>query len=164
MVRALLAAVATGLVAVTAAAAAQLPHEGVLVPGKSLGGVAVGDTPAQVRARWGTRYGRCRSCKQTTWYFTHEKFERQGAGVEFRRGRVAAVFTLWSPTWHTNRDLWIGEPAAAVTKTYRPLPRTNCGTYFALRMPHRRVTTVFYVVNDSLWGFGLVARGVPVCR
>ena len=157
-------AVIVASLALVAAASAELPQEGTFVPGRSLGGVRLGMTATDVKRVWGERFGRCRNCGHTTWYFTHTPFEPQGAGVELRRGRVVAVFTLWSPSWHTNRDLWIGEPSARITKLYGALPRTTCGAYSALTMPGKRATTSFYVSDEKVWGFGLSAPGVSVCR
>lgn len=153
------------LLAVVAAVAAAPPIHGVLVPGQSLGGVRLGATPAQVERAWGKRHGVCRSCRQTTWYFNFRRFEPQGAGVEFRRGRVAAIFTLWAPEgWRTNRGLRIGNNAARITEVYGPLPRVECKGYAALTLRTGRSRTIFYVLGEELWGFGLLARGVPVCR
>ena len=160
-VRLVVCAIALALATV---ASAELPKEGNFVPGRSLGAVRLGMTAAEVKAVWGERFGLCRNCGHTTWYFTHTPFEPQGAGVEFRRGRVVAVFTLWSPSWHTSRNLWIGEPAARVTKLYGALPRRQCGVYSALTMPGKRATTSFYVSDEKVWGFGLSAPGVSVCR
>src|SRR4051812_14692911 len=95
-----------------AAVVAALPVHGVLVPGRSLAGVHLGDSTAAVRARLGAGYGVCESCTATTWYFTYRRFTQQGLGVEFRRGRVAAVFTLWEPAgWHASTGQRFGDPA-----------------------------------------------------
>ena len=53
-------------------------------------------TRAQVLAKWGRDHGVCRGCKRRTWYFTYHHFQPQGAAVEFTRGRVSALWTLWS--------------------------------------------------------------------
>ena len=92
----LAAALAAAVVAVPVATAAP-PRIGVLVPGKSLGRLALGATPAQVRAAWGPRHGTCRGCRAPTWYFNFARFEPEGAGVTFRGGRAVALFTLWAP-------------------------------------------------------------------
>src|SRR5438876_5745969 len=107
---------------VTTSAAAAPPRAGLVVPGKSLGGLRLGATRAQVRAAWGSRFGLCRDCREPTWYFNYRKFEPQGAGVSFRRGRAAALFTLWSPQeWHTDRGLAIGDAAERIDVLYGPL-------------------------------------------
>jgi hypothetical protein len=156
---ALAAAAALGTVA-----AAKPPPAGLLIPGKSLGGVRLDMTAGEVRAAWGSDFGRCRSCQRTTWYYNYGPFRPKGAGVEFRAGRIAAVFTLWAPSsWHTPKRLRIGDPAARVTQLYGALPQVRCGGYDALTM-HGRTTTSFYIREDKVWGFGLSRAGVPVCR
>jgi len=140
------------------------PSHRVLVPGVSLGGLRLGATPAQVRAAWGSRYGACRGCAAPTWYFTYRPFTQQGAGVEFRQGRAAALFTLWEPTgWRTPGGLSLGEPAARVTQLYGPLPRLQCVGYAALTLPRAGSLTVFYLVDERLWGFALMRAGHQPC-
>lgn len=155
---------ATAFALAATPAAAKPPPAGVLVPGKSLGGLRLQMTPAQVRARWGPDFGRCRSCFHRTWYYNYAPFHPKGAGVEFRAGRVAAVFTLWEPAaWHTPKGLRIGDAAARVTLLYGALPRVRCGRYDALTIPGP-TTTAFYLRNEKVWGFGLSRAEVPVCR
>jgi hypothetical protein len=135
------------------------------VPGKSLGGVRLGSTGMQVSAAWGSRHGVCRDCRTPTWYFNLRAFEPQGAGVAFRRGRVVALFTVWSPQgWHTDRGLRIGDPAARIVGLYGPMLRSNCGTYAVMTLRRGRTTTSFYVVDEQVWGFGLSRLGEPACR
>jgi hypothetical protein len=158
-----IAGLAAFLLALPAAAAP--PRAGVLVPGRSLGGLELGATPAQVRAAWGSTFGRCRDCRHTTWYFNLRPFRPQGAGVEFRRGRVVAVFTLSQPPgWRTSRGIALGENVARVTAVYGALARTECGLYSAFTLPSRAEVTAFYVRDGALWGFGLSRKGIPVCR
>ncbi len=83
-----------GALLLASAGEASPPRQGLVVPGKSLGGLALGATRAEVRAAWGTRYGVCRDCRAQTWYFNLKRFEPQGAGVTFRRGRAVALFTM----------------------------------------------------------------------
>jgi hypothetical protein len=157
-------AVLAALVLITTAEAAP-PRPGVLVPGKSLGGIALGWSPAQVRAAWGTRYGVCRDCRSRTWYFNLRPFEPQGAGVSFRRGRAVALFTVWSPAdWRTDRGLGIGDPAARIAGIYGPLLRVNCGTYSGFTLRRGKTRTTFYVVDEQVWGFGLSLLTEPTCR
>ena len=93
------------------------------------------------------------------------RFRPEGAGVELRRGRVAAAFTLWKPAgWRTDDGLALGEPEARITEVYGALTRVECGGYAALTMPQGRAVTVFYVFDGSLWGFGLTRPNVPPCR
>jgi hypothetical protein len=160
----LAAAALAALVLSATTAAAALPRAGVFVPGRSLGGVALGMTKAEIKRVWGTRFGRCRDCEAETWYFTYRSFEPQGAGVVFRRGRVAHVFTLWQPAgWRTTRGLALGAPESAVRRAYGSLVRRECIGYSALVTPGRRAQSAFYVFDGELWGFGLTRPGASPC-
>ena len=151
-------------VAVSKAVAAP-PTTGLLVPGFSLGGLALGDTKATVEAAWGRAYGRCRSCPRETWYFNYFAFQPRGAAVELRRGRVAAIYTLYQPPgWRTKLGLELGDPAARVTSSYGALVRRQCRGYYALLLARGRAVTAFYVLDERLWAFGLASPGIPVCR
>jgi hypothetical protein len=141
------------------------PHGGVVVPAKSLGGLALGATPAQVRAAWGNGFGVCRTCRRTTWYFNERDFEPKGVAVEFVRGRVVALFTVWRPSgWHTREGLRIGDEEQRATDLYGTLDRVPCASYDALRLRRGAVDTYFYVRARRIWGFGLSRVAVPACR
>ena len=159
-----LAIVVAGLALTTPALAAP-PPSGTLVPGRSLGGIELGATKAEVERRWGRAYGVCRGCERLTWYFNYYAVQPRGAGVELRDGRVAAVFTLYQPLgWRTGRGLALNDPVARVTELYGALFRRECVGYYALTMRHGRTTTAFYVLDERLWGFGLLGPGGPICR
>jgi hypothetical protein len=153
------------LFVVAAPAAAAPPRQGVLVPGRSLGGLHLGATPKQVRAAWGSKYGRCRDCRRPTWYFTYAVYKPRGAAVQFHHGRVEGIFTLWAPRgWRTTKGLYIGDNVTHLESLYGSLPRTDCPGYYALTMPTRGGVTAFYVVNEKIWGFGLFNFLVQPCR
>ena len=155
---------AAGLALAVPAAAAP-PRAGVVVPGRSFGGLSLGATEAAVKAAWGPRFGRCRSCRLRTLYFNVAPFDPTGAGVEIRRGRAVGFFTVWSPRgWRTDGAVSIGDPAARVTSVYGALPSVSCGRYQALTLPARRAKTIFYVYDERVWGFGLSEARAPVCR
>ena len=144
---------------------AAAPDAGVLVPGRSLGGVRLGWTLPQVEGVWGTEHGRCRACGADTRYFNRVAFRPEGAGVTLRRGRVIAVFTLWAPrAWHTDRGLYVGEPERRVRATYTIARRVLCTGYEGLELRAGPARTVVYVVDGKVWGFGLLGAGAPVCR
>jgi hypothetical protein len=154
---------ATPLLAV--AAIGSFPHAGVLVVGQSLGGLRLGMTPAQVTKRWGPNHGLCQGCADRTWYWNYAPFTEKGAGVAFRRGRVAAVFTLWQPSrWRERGGLRIGEDLRRLRARFKPLRRTACEGYQTLAYRTFGAVTDFYVVGGRIWGFGLRRPGVPPCR
>jgi hypothetical protein len=160
-----LAAVALLALALAAPTIAAPPRAGLLIPGKSLGGLRLGMTQAQVRAAWGTRYGVCRACLERTWYFTYEPGRPEGAGVSFRKGRVVAIFTHWAPRgWRTDSGIRIGNPIELVTSRYGALPRTPCANYSVLTLVRRGTVTAFYVVEEEVWGFGLTTARPGACR
>lgn len=158
-------ALALAALALAAPAAAAPPSTGVLVPGRSLGGLELGATKAEVERRWGRAYGVCRGCARETWYFNYYAFQPRGTGVEFRDGRVAALFTLYQPHgWRTTKGLRLGDSVARVTAVYGALVRRECGHYAVLELPGRTATTAFYVLDDRLWAFGLSRPGLALCR
>ena len=164
-IAAAIAAALAAALALAASAAAAPPGAGVLVPGRSLGGIELGATKAKVERRWGRAYGVCRGCAAETWYFNYFAFQPRGAGVELRKGRVAAVFTLYQPAgWRTTRGVALGDPAARVTSVYGALRRRECAGYAVVVLPGRGATTAFYVLEDRVWGFALLRSDVPVCR
>jgi hypothetical protein len=157
---ALLVAVALGAVTATSVARAAVPRHGVLVPGRSLGGLRLGASPAEVRARFGTVYGVCHGCPTKTWYFTYQPLMPQGVAVAFRGGRVAAVYTLWQPAgWRTSGGLVLGAPERSLP----PLRQVACRDYRALVAHAPGALTAYYVVGGKLWGFGLIRPGISVC-
>lgn len=142
-----------------------LPAQGVLAPGKSLGGVKLGDTQAAVRARWGGVHTRCAVCRWPTWLFTYPSGGPRGAAVTFRDGRVAAVFTLGVPRgWRTTRGVVLGDPAEKVQAVYGRLPWSRCIGYGALSIRRTGVVSSIYTYGESVYGFALTLPGEPVCQ
>jgi len=148
-----------------APAAAELPKSGALVPGRSLGGVRLGESPHAVVATLGRFYGTCSHCPHAPWYFTYRPFDRHGLAVEFEHGRVSGVYTLWSPTgWHAPHGLRFGATPLAVHEAVGTLRTIACHDYDALVRDSATARTVYYVFAGKLWGFGLFRRGAVPCR
>jgi hypothetical protein len=148
-----------------------LPLRGVLVPGKSLAGVRLGDTVASVKARWGTDYRICTACNtapRKTWFYTYrEGAESLGAAVTFNKlGKVVAVFTLGAPSgWRTKEGLLLGEQADRITTLYgRALRWKVCIGYGALSMKKPGVVTSIYTNGEAVYGFALTTPAEPVCQ
>jgi hypothetical protein len=146
-------------------AAAALPKAGVLVPGRSLGGVRLGESARAVRSALGAFYGTCRGCPRRTWYFTYGPFDKHGLAVEFTRGRVSGIYTLWRPAgWHAPHKLGFGTSVLAVHRLSGASRTVTCGGYDALVRDSAHARTAYYVLNGRLWGFGLFRRGASPCR
>ena len=151
--------------ALAGSAAAALPRAGTFDPGRSLGGIRLGETATQVKARLGTGYGICKGCATTTWYYTYRRFDQHGLAVELSDGRVSAVYTLWRPAgWKTPRGLALGAVEAQVTELGGATVPVTCTGYQARVRDEPRARTVYYVVDGALWGFGLVPRYADPCR
>jgi len=164
MRRRLLCTAVAALVLATPAAAG-LPRAGALVPGRSLGGIRLGERAHAVRASLGTFYGTCRGCRSRTWYFTYRKFDRHGLAVEFLGRRVSAVYTLWQPRgWHAPDGLRLGAKPLTVHERAGALRTIVCAGYDALVRDSGTTRTVYYVFGGHLWGFGLFTRGANPCR
>lgn len=158
------ALVLAGLVGLALPAAGAPPRAALFAPGKSLDGVEIGMTKAQVLAVWGKRHGVCRDCRRTTWYFNYRPFHPQGTGVVFEGGRVVHAFTVWRPEgWRTPDGLELAAPAADISRTYGPLDRRQCSFYYALLDKGRRAQTVYYVFRNEVWGFGLTVPDASPC-
>ena len=164
MRRSLFATAVTAL-ALAGAAAAGLPKAGALVPGRSLGGIRLGESPRAVRASLGRSYGTCRGCPRSTWYFTYRPFTQPGLAVEFDRGRVSAVYTLWSPRgWHGPGGLRFGATPLTVHDRVGTLRTVGCDGYTALVRDTFQARTAYLLYAGRLWGFGLFRRGADPCR
>jgi hypothetical protein len=146
------------------AACAAPPDAGLFVPGRSLGGISLGASRADVVAAWGAAFGRCRGCSTETLYFNRYAFRPDGAAVALGAGKVVAVFTLWAPAgWRTAQGLQVDEPLLRLEATYRPLRRVRCAGYEAFLLPGSGPRSVVYVLDERVWGFALLGQGQPVC-
>jgi hypothetical protein len=146
-------------------AAAALPQAGVFLPGRSLGGVRLGESAAGVRTSLGRFYGVCRGCATTTWYFTYRRFVQRGLAIELTDGRVSAVYTLWqSSDWSTANGLRLDALEAQLTRSVGPLVTVVCPGYDARVADGAQARSVYYVVQGKLWGFGLLRAHANPCR
>ena len=135
------------------------------MPGRSLGGIRLGESPRAVRASLGRSYGTCRGCPRSTWYFTYRPFTQRGLAVEFDRGRVSAVYTLWSPRgWHGPGGLGFGATPLTVHDRVGTLRTVGCAGYTALVRDTFQARTAYLLYAGRLWGFGLFRRGADPCR
>jgi len=156
---------ALAILAAATPASAGLPRTGVLVPGRSLGGVHLGETSAEVGAALGRAHGVCRGCAVPTWYFTYKPYDAHGLAVELTDGRVSAVYTLWEPAgWNGPRGLVLGADEAQVTSVAGPLLPVTCTGYTALVRDSPHARTVYYISAGQLWAFGLLQRHADPCR
>jgi hypothetical protein len=146
-------------------ASAALPPTGTLVPGRSLGGLRLGETATQVRSALGSSYGVCRGCPTRTWYFTYRPFDRHGLAVELEAGRVTGMYTVWKPDgWRTSRGLALGASETALQTLAGPLIPIVCSGYDARIRDDAGARTVYYVLRGRIWGFGLLRANANPCR
>jgi hypothetical protein len=149
--------------AATAAAPAP-PRTGVVVEGRTFGGLPLGLTQTQVRTRWGRRFGVCRDCLAPTWYYTFRAYQGQGIGIQFRHGRSVAYFTLGAPHWRTGKGLAVGNPVASIQKAYGSIPTINCTGYTVEQAVFRGKLLIVYLNAGQVYGLGLSEPDVNPCR
>ncbi|HEY4348894.1 MAG TPA: hypothetical protein VGM80_15025 [Gaiellaceae bacterium] len=146
--------------------AAVLPHKGVLVSGRSLAGVKLGDSMAKVRALWGAHFTRCPYSPVMWCYLYPPPNDPVGAGVQFAGGKVVAVFTLGSPTgWRTDNGLRVGETLDAefATGTGDGSRWLSCSGYSAKATRTGTSVTSILTQGASVYGFALTRPSVSPC-
>jgi len=172
---------ASGAAAHSAHAAGTIPQRGVFVVGKTLAGVGLDYTQAQVKAHWGQGYTVCTakplcSAAQPVWLFEYRIGEPLGVAVRFRNGRTVSVFTLGAVGvnplsagggggWKTAEGLHITDPVSNIYSFYSAATiDTQCLFYGAISMRKGNVISSFYTASGTVYGFALTATGEPICN
>ena len=163
-------------------AAGIIPQHGIFVVGKTLAGVGLGMTQAQVKVHWGSGYTLCSAkplCTVTSpvWLYEYQTGEPLGVAVRFNReGKTDAVFTLGAVGvnslsvgggggWKTAEGLHITDPINDIYSFYAAATiDTNCSFYSAISMRQGGVTSSFYTSSGTIYGFALTAPGVSICQ
>ena len=74
------------------------------------------------------------------------------------------MFTLWAPPgWSTAQGLRIGEPLLRLEATYPGWQHVRCSGYAAYALTGAKASSVVYVSDGEVWGFGLVRSGRSIC-
>ena len=157
----------TGTHATQDHATRKLPTHGVLVVGKNLAGVSIGQTRAQVRAVWGGDYILCTQapCTDPTWLYFFDTGEPLGAAVRFHDKKVVAVLTLGAvPGWKSTQGVKIADPSSKVTDLYGKLKYSKCVGFEALSLRRNGVWTSFYLTAGVVYGFAITAPNLSVCQ
>jgi hypothetical protein len=138
------------------------PVRGVLVPGRSLGGIKLGDTGGKVLALWGRDYTMLPG-QPMTWLYLSPTGDPYGAGVSFREGKVTAIFTLGGIRgWRRSDGLRVGQ---LFSKFNDPQGKTTaCDGYGAISSHGRNAVTSILTNGQSVYGFALTRPSEPVCH
>jgi hypothetical protein len=144
--------------------AAAFPVRGLVVPGKSIGGVKLGETTTAVQAQWGKRYYVCSYCDKLTWLYEYQTGEPLGAAVTFVNNKVVAVFTLGSPAGWGEKGLMMGDPISNVYAVFSATANKQCIGYTALTVREGAATTSFYSASGVVYGYALTAPSEPTCQ
>ena len=140
------------------------PVKGVVVPGKTIGGVGLADTTLTVRRKWGRNYKVCPYCKKVTWFYEYPTGEPLGAAVKFEKGKVVSVFTLGSPAGWGVKGVMMGDPVSNVYNLYGNTGSVSCIGYDALTIRIGRTTMSFYTTGGTIYGFALTGPTEPACQ
>ncbi|HEY3921976.1 MAG TPA: hypothetical protein VGL76_07660 [Gaiellaceae bacterium] len=139
---------------------AMLPENGVLVAGKSLGGVELGDTTSNVIAKWGRHFSILPG-SPTTWLYVND--DGSGAAVSFRGDIVTGVFTLGMPDgWHTSNGVRVG----TIFDKFNDMSgsTTACSGYGAVSTRSGQAVTSILTIGNSVYGFALTRPSEPICH
>jgi hypothetical protein len=140
------------------------PVNGILVRGKSLGGVRLGESASAVQARWGSDYTVLPGAP-TTWLYMSPTGDPFGAGVSFRHRVVTAIFTLGGiEGWRTSDGLRVGQ---LLSRFNDPSPSTTqsvCVGYGAISSRTADAVTSILMTGQSVYGFALTRPFEPVCH
>ncbi len=139
------------------------PVNGILVRGKSLGGVKLGESAADVRALWGSDYTVLPG-QPTTWLYMSPTGDPFGAGVSFRHRQVTAVFTLGGIKWRTNDGLRVGQLLSSFNAFGPSTTQTACNGYGAVSSRSAGTVTSILMSGESVYGFALTRPSEPVCH
>jgi hypothetical protein len=149
------------------AAKLAFPTKGIVVPGKTIGGIGLGMTEAQVKLRWGSNFVVCQGCdpKLAVWLFEYRGPEPLGAAVKFSTtGKVVAVFTLGSPVGWGVKGVMMGDPVSNVYNLFDNPGDANCIGYSALTVNGGGVVTSFYSASGVIYGYALTAPTQSPCQ
>ena len=164
----MLAIVLSAVLALTshgsAHATGAFPAKGIVVPGKSIGGITLGESTTAVQAHWGKRYTVCSYCDKLTWFYEYQTGEPLGAGVTFVNKRVVAVFTLGSPAGWGEKGLMMGDPISNVYNVFSATGDKQCIGYTALTVREGNATMSFYSASGVVYGYALTAASEPTCE
>jgi hypothetical protein len=142
------------------------PTRGKVVPGKTIGGIAIGMTEAEVQTIWGRNHvlGPGTRGSQTVWLYEYRGAEPLGAAVKFVNDKVVAVFTLGSPAGWGLTGAMMGDPVSNVYNLFGSTGQANCIGYAALTVRIGSSTTSFYSASGVIYGYALTAPSQPACQ
>jgi len=140
------------------------PTRGVVVPGKTIGGVGLTDTTLTVTHKWGRNYKVCTYCKKVTWFYEYPTGEPLGAAVKFEKGKVVSVFTLGSPAGWGVKGVMMGDPVSNVYNLFGHSGSVSCIGYDALTIRIGGSTMSFYTTGGTIYGFALTGPTERPCQ
>jgi hypothetical protein len=139
------------------------PVSGILVRGKSLGGVKLGESASAVRALWGSDYTVLPGVP-TTWLYWSPTGDPFGAGVSFRHRVVTAVFTVGGIAgWRSTDGLRTRQLLAQFNDPGPSATQTACIGYGAVSTRSGSAVTSIFMQGNAVYGFGLTRPSEPVC-
>jgi hypothetical protein len=169
------------------------PSKGVVVPGRSIGGITLGMTEQQVEQRWGHNFVVCTKCgPNLVWLFEYPGSEPLGAAIKFGvpasssaaptsptktasktstaspklnpAAKVVAVFTLGSPTGWGTKGAMMYDPVSNVYNLFGNTGDSQCIGFDALTVRIGASTMSFYTASGVIYGYALTAPSQSPCQ
>jgi hypothetical protein len=158
MLRAVLAATVAALAVSAAVPAAPARSELVVVPGKSMGGVKLGDTFSTVRRVYGKQYFPAPNGPN----YREILFRVPDLIVRLRSEKVVALISS-ADNLRTNEGLAVGQPIGRIKALYGTLPTVHCDV--AVLHVIRGATSATYIgtYGGKVAGIDIALRSEAPC-
>jgi hypothetical protein len=131
----------------------------VVVPGKSMAGVRIGDSLSAVRRVLGNRY---RAMPPGLHPPGSQEYVFTFVTVRFRGGRVSAVFSS-APGLRTSEGLALGQPVTRITRLYGSLRKIGCGASVVFVIRGKTASTYFLSHAGVVIAFGFASPTEDPC-
>jgi hypothetical protein len=144
---------------VIVASTGSAPPPILVVPGKSMAGVRIGDSLSAVRRVLGNSY---RALPAGLHPPGSQEYVFTFVTVRFRGGRVSAVSSS-TPGLRTREGLALGQSVTRMARIYGALPKIGCGANVVFAIRGKTASTYFLTHAGLVMAFGLASPTEDPC-